>query len=431
MGFDSLFQKTGTTTKSSTGFGSLFDNLDGTALAQRHKIAQYEYEDLLAKANSEYENRLSTVTKRTIGGAAKSLFVDIPKAVAKGTVEFILSGGESIPRLMTWGSKGLPDYSNAEYDPIKLPLVGEVESFQNRAIREKREGASNAGAIGMGVLDTVLNAPTLVAFKPLLRLVGLDAKTIARLNPRIGGAKNADEVKAVFKEEQIPIADDVVDEVMGNLPKTVDAVAETAKPASFKELFDVPETPMQQARPLPVDGVEQVVNSRAEKLMQAAIERQLIDEVGDIPSHSRLNMARLAKESNDFVASSREDTLKVLRGEALPPPNVTPQSIYTAAEIRAVKNGDMEMIDALRRSNIPTITGQALKALDSTDMNSPVKIMRDIDRARAAKIQTKSGESVSSLKVREVKEMQKEIATSVKAGRPTWDDFIKEITCGY
>lgn len=172
---------------------------------------------------------------------------------------------------------------------------------------------------------------------------------------------------------------------------------------------------------------EQVPNTRAQTLEKAAVEKKLTDSLGELPTHERMSMADQAARALDFIEKNPEQAMKVIRGEAVPD-GVLPEALYTAMEIKAIKNGDVAMLKELSNSTIPTTAGQAMKALDSADPNSPVKIMRDIQQAREAKIEKRTGKKKPQAVKEVVDEIKREVQKSVSK-RPSWEEFLKEIQC--
>ena len=78
-----------------------------------------------------------------------------------------------------------------------------------------------------------------------------------------------------------------------------------------------------------------------------------------------------------------------------------------------------------------SLAGQTLGASGfNKDPNSPVSVIQDIQTSRAASMKTR-GVDIPKETVKEVASMKKEVAESVKTSRPKWEDFIRDITCGY
>lgn len=431
MAFGDLFEG-GTSTKksaSSSGFGSLFDNLDEKALTQRHKIAQYEYEDQLAKAESKYRNSWSTIAKDTAKSTLRTVFVDIPKSIIGGTASAVatpIQAGISALRNNPTPA-ALPD--------LNIPLLGKVpvKTAQKAAADYSAQGDSVPWATTKAFGQFLLDEPAGVVFKPILAGLGISIKLLRKTAPALNEAKSLEEAVTILKKEAPKVPESQLRSVIQDAARASDSSvagvvdnATASTQGGFADLFDVPARPTQA-----VDSASvQAPNTRASKLEQAAIERKLTQGLGDLPTHNRINMNEQMTRATQFLDEQPDLARQIINGDAVPPRGVLPESLYTAAEIRAIQRGDVEMIRALSQSKIPTYAGQALKALDSVDPNSPVRIMREINASRTAKIEGR-GEKIPSLKVREVKSMEQEIAKSVKSGRPDWDTFIAQITCGY
>jgi len=110
------------------------------------------------------------------------------------------------------------------------------------------------------------------------------------------------------------------------------------------------------------------------------------------------------------------------------------QILFNEVEKVATKAGDAETLMNLASSPLGkarSLAGQTLGASGfNKDPNSPVQVMQDIQSARAATMKTR-GVDVPKETVKEVASMKREVVESVKGSRPKWEDFIKEITCGY
>ena len=192
----------------------------------------------------------------------------------------------------------------------------------------------------------------------------------------------------------------------------------------------IKETPIiNSSETQPINSTE-APNTRAQTLMQAEVERKMVADQQDAPTHDVRNMAEVAKNATDYVLKNPEDTIKVLNGEIQPGGSIIPQDVYTAAEIKYMETGDQGLRQALINSEIPTKSGQALKALDSTNENSPIKIERDIRNAKEAVIEKKTGRKINKVKEDVVNEIKKSMK-KVVIKKETWSSFIESIKCNY
>lgn len=181
------------------------------------------------------------------------------------------------------------------------------------------------------------------------------------------------------------------------------------------------ERPSIVPRELLLSNGKEVPNTRAITLEKAAVEKKLTESLGDLPTHNQMDMKEQASKAVDYIDKNPEHALKVAKGEAISPPDILPESLYTALEARAIETGDVNLMRELKDSSLPTLAGQSLKALDSVDPNSPVKIMRDIEKSR-------EGEIKPTEVKKDYNNIKKEIKQAVSK-RPTWEAFIDQLKC--
>lgn len=220
-----------------------------------------------------------------------------------------------------------------------------------------------------------------------------------------------------FTYEPIPQSGGYFDRIT-----TPDSPAQTtsARTLPARETAPAPRTPV-------LEG--EAVSIRSKKLLDAATARGLIDDAGEVPTHQVKNMADDLGRAESLIQRDRTLAEDIAMGDTLAR-DVEAGSVYKALEIQAIQSGDIALIQKLARSKVPTEAGRALKALDSVDPNSPVRIIRDINAARETKIEKRMGQKPEKLKVEEAKTIDSEI-TKAYSKRPQWDEFIEQITCGY
>lgn len=188
--------------------------------------------------------------------------------------------------------------------------------------------------------------------------------------------------------------------------------------------------PVKVAGNLPAASEGDVLNSRAAKLEKAAIERKLVNSLGDLPTHSRIDMAEQADSALEYAVMHPEHALRVALGDSAPPDHILPEAIYTALETKAIREGDVDTIQKLAKSRIPTAAGQALKALDSVDPDSPVAIIRKLNDTLGEAFKKKTGKDPVKA-VREEVDAQRTFIRKAASKRPSWEEFIKEVQCDY
>lgn len=212
--------------------------------------------------------------------------------------------------------------------------------------------------------------------------------------PTIEGVKNiAEQVKSINKEDIIP---NISIEQNSTKTQTIEkAIENTPKIETTTPLNEVP-------------------NTRSEKLLKAAVEKKLIDSTeGEIATHTKESMKTWANDAVDYINKNPDTYMDIAMGRVKEPNGVPAESIYTAAEIKAIAEGDTAKILELAKSTVPTEAGRGLKRLDSSDPNSPVKIVRDIEKAReeAAQKTLPKSRKTATVRTEAVKKGKAEVKT--------------------
>ena len=117
-----------------------------------------------------------------------------------------------------------------------------------------------------------------------------------------------------------------------------------------------------------------------------AIEAKLTNDFGELPAYKTMNMKEQAQLAQDFIHSDYQAAKRVAMGEEAAPAGIRDASVYEAMKIRALKEGDVNLLRELAvESKVPTKLseyGQAIKAADSNLISDPVKVMQDIIKTR-------------------------------------------------
>jgi len=155
-----------------------------------------------------------------------------------------------------------------------------------------------------------------------------------------------------------------------------------------------------------------------------AIHKGLVENLGDLPSYKTRDMAEIAKKVSDFINKDPELAKKIALGEAPEQDGLRAQELFTGLRVKAFKEGDIGLINELgtseKASAMATELGQRVKALDSQDEENPVKIVQDVQKARASKPPAEQKDVIKQLK----DEMKKP-----KLKQNDWDSFIQSIRC--
>lgn len=157
----------------------------------------------------------------------------------------------------------------------------------------------------------------------------------------------------------------------------------------------------------------EVPSTRGETVLRAAVEKKLIDAMdieGEVPTHVKERVTQWANDADQYIKENPDDYMSVATGKKSHP---NAEAIYTAAEIIAIRDGDVAKIRELAKSSVPTEAGRGLKKLDSADPNSPVKIIRDVTKAREeAATKTVRGKNIKKAQETVIKKGKAEVKTA-------------------
>lgn len=191
---------------------------------------------------------------------------------------------------------------------------------------------------------------------------------------------------------------------------------------------------------------------------KTAIEKGLIEDLGDLPTYQARNMKEIASKVESFINENPDLAKNIALGEAPEQGGIRSQEMFTGLRIKAEQEGDINMIRDLAlsetASGMATELGQRIKALDSGNLtDSPIKAIQELQRAREQKylrdleisrqrsktgrIVEKMGKSIEKqLSPKEIKaeknNIVKEIKSEIKRNAPTkrdWNSFIKSLEC--
>ena len=325
-----------------------------------------------------------------------------------GVAPDALKGGEAfartgIVRKVPVAGESLPQDVPINRLEKRIPVSNETPQAQNVPFQNRYEPPTTIplGAKGKSALPTIQ--------------IGVPIKSPYQYEPIVqnGFLNNVDVPKASTASSVRPKT--------ATRSTTIPKVENTAP--TVAEAPKMPVSPMETAAKTLAPN--EAPNTRAITLEKAAVAQKLTEGLGKLPTHDQMSMTDQANLAYDYARANPEHAMQVAMGDSLPPNHILPESIYTAMEIKAIREGDVATLRNLANSKVPTRAGQSFKALDSSDPNSPVKIMRDIKNAREAVAEKKSGKTAKKDTVNEIK---KEIKVNVSK-RPTWEEFTKNLTC--
>lgn len=180
----------------------------------------------------------------------------------------------------------------------------------------------------------------------------------------------------------------------------------------------------------PIQGTGEVkTRTLAGGVEAQAIEKKLTKSFGDLPEYRQMNIKDQAQKAIDLMNNDYERAKRIALGNEVAPEGIHPESLFTAVEERATREGDVNTLKNLATQSSltteATTMGQRIRLLGERNPESPVMKIKEVKDSREnalAKKGIKKGDVVS--------EIQREIKANVSK-RPTWEEFINEIKCNY
>ncbi len=162
----------------------------------------------------------------------------------------------------------------------------------------------------------------------------------------------------------------------------------TEKPVPEAEIAEkVPQKEISQGEVGLVEGVEpEKVRGISKSVKKEAIEEGLAEDLGDLPTYQKRDMADVAERASNFINTDYALAKKIALREAPEQGDLRAEELFTAIRIKAVVEEDIDTIRELATSEkaakAGTEAGQRIKALDSSNENDPVKVIKAVTKER-------------------------------------------------
>lgn len=170
----------------------------------------------------------------------------------------------------------------------------------------------------------------------------------------------------------------------------------------------------------------------AKSLEEKAVEKKMASEFQDLAEYTPAVRKEQAQMTTKLINEDIEKVNSILDGKSELPSGMRGSSLALAVEQHAIANNDVKLLQKLAKSKISTgisEAGSELSMLAGRNANSPVRIIRNIIKARKENV-------VKRLKGKKVSEARKVTKESIKKAikkeaptKETWSNFIKEIKC--
>jgi hypothetical protein len=176
------------------------------------------------------------------------------------------------------------------------------------------------------------------------------------------------------------------------------------------------------------------VSRLAKRTEELAVEKQLTESLGELPTYETMKMADQAQRATKIIEEDYDRAKRIALGKESPPKGLRSAAMYEAVKYKAVKEGDVETLRQIaNESTIPaelSALGQEIKAADTrTAMADPVKAMQDIKKKKEAVV--KKRRKIKSIS-RETSRMTKEMKSAIRettTRRQNWNEFVESIRC--
>ncbi len=188
-------------------------------------------------------------------------------------------------------------------------------------------------------------------------------------------------------------------------------------------------TTTQTLKPIAGTG-ELKTRGSALSIESSTIEKGLTDNLGQLPEYQAVKFADMVPKIQETFANDPESARAIAMGEKAAPKGTTPEMYAVTLEKDALAKGDVQTLQDLANSKLTTAAttmGQRIASYAQRDETSPVKAIQDVQDAREAALKAKNVD-IPRETDKIVKDIKKQIA-SERSPRPTWEEFVKQITC--
>ena len=298
--------------------------------------------------------------------------------------------------------------------------------------KAQEKGATTGDVVKSGIIGGLTGLAT-IAIPGLAKWAVKDGgKYIQNLFKKI----STEGTQSLSKEEAVALKEIVSskEEVPNNTTVTERTKTE-AKPTPEDSLLkksqekpidtSLPEQPKPDVTPKKESGY-------AKSLETKAVEKKMASEFQDLAEYTPSVRKEQAQMTTKLINEDIEKVNSILDGKAELPTGMRGSSLALAVEQHAIANNDVKLLKKLAKSKISTgisEAGSELSMLAGRNANSPVRIIRNIIKARKENVVKR----LKGKKISEARKVTKEsIKKSIKKEAPTketWTNFIKEIKC--
>ena len=156
-----------------------------------------------------------------------------------------------------------------------------------------------------------------------------------------------------------------------------------------------------------------------------AVEAKMTQGFAETAGYDPVTIADQAQRATAFVRESPVDARAVVRGEATLPEGLRGTSLITAMEEQLIRKPDPQLAYELANSPLTSATSAAAQEMRLMRERVPDSISAAFQEIRAAR---QEGSRLRGETPKLVNEIKTEIVRQ-SSKRPTWEAFVREITC--
>lgn len=157
-----------------------------------------------------------------------------------------------------------------------------------------------------------------------------------------------------------------------------------------------------------------------------AVEAKLTTGFAETAGYDPITIKDQAQRATGLVKSSLPDARAIIRGDKPLPPELRGTSLITAMEEHLVNKPDAELAYELANSPLTSATSVAAQEMRLMSERVPDSITAKFREIREARQEGSKQRGETTEKV--VKEIRREVVKN-SSKRPTWEAFVREITC--
>lgn len=183
--------------------------------------------------------------------------------------------------------------------------------------------------------------------------------------------------------------------------------------------------------PAPVVEAEQKTSGVAKSIEAEAIKKGLTEGFTDLAGYDPATVVEQTQKVADLITGDMKKVNDILSGKEKLQSDIRGAMFIRGVEEYAQVTGDVALLQKLASSELVSETSlhaSELRLLQEREPESPVKMIREVQKAREAAAEKTTGTTLNKAKTA----IAENIKTEVKKAKPTrqsWEEFVKSIEC--